>query len=266
MRARLMLMPVLLTLAGAALGQATNPPSTPAATTSPNPGSAPAKAATTAADDAKEQAVFDQLVQTRDAIKAGHGAEALPILDKVIGQYEARYPAGEKRWFVARNPQEALAYMALAATGVIGRSNAPDRRDAAALTVWWGEALYMKGYLLVDLGRKDEARATYERLIALQPYHSEGLSELGNLYQSERDWPKALDYFTRAKDAAAFSNDAVKTSDATRALRGQGYVLVELGRLDEAEAKYRECIKLDPNDEKAKAELGYIAQRRATGH
>ena len=96
-----------------------------------------------------------------------------------------------------------------------------DKRDAVALAVWWGEALYMKGFVLVDLGRTDEARAQFERLLKLEPYHSQVLSELGNLSQSAKDWPKALDYFTRAQDAAASSPDAQKVSDTARALRGQ---------------------------------------------
>lgn len=263
MRARLILMPVLLTLTGAALGQATNPPSPPAATTSPNPGSAPAKAATTAADDAKEQAVFDQLVRAKSLISEGQAGQALPVLDQIISQYEVQYPKGDTRWFVVRSTEEAIAYMAMAATD---EEKGSDKRTAAALSVWWGEALYLKGFALVDLGRTDEAKAQYERLIELAPYHSLALSELGNIFQTQHNWTKALDYYGRAEAFSTFSPKAARTFEATRALRGQGYVLVELGRLDEAEAKYRECIKLDPNDEKAKAELGYIAQRRATGH
>ena len=46
------------------------------------------------------------------------------------------------------------------------------------------------------------------------------------------------------------------------ALRGQGYILVELHRLDEAEAAYRKCMALVPDEPKSKAELGYIAEQR----
>ena len=46
--------------------------------------------------------------------------------------------------------------------------------------------------------------------------------------------------------------------DTARAIRGQGYVLAELGRLDEAEAKYKKCLAMDANDAKAQHELEYI--------
>lgn len=38
--------------------------------------------------------------------------------------------------------------------------------------------------------------------------------------------------------------------------------MTELHRLDEAEAKYHEALKLDPNDQKSKNELEYITQLR----
>jgi hypothetical protein len=37
-----------------------------------------------------------------------------------------------------------------------------------------------------------------------------------------------------------------------------GYVLVELRRLDEAEKKYEQCLKENPKDKKAAAELEYV--------
>jgi tetratricopeptide (TPR) repeat protein len=240
----------VLVLLVAAFFAALNPVHAQApATTAPKD----AAKATSAADKA-ELARYAQLMQARDAIKAGRGADALPILDKVLADYEVSFPRGDKRLYVARDPKEALAYMLSAAA---------DNKSASALTVWWGEALYMKGFVLVDLGRKDEAKAQFERLVELSPYHSEGLSELGNLYQGERNWPKALDYFERAQEATAYSPDAQQTSDGTRALRGQGFVLVELHRIDEAETKYRKCLEMDPNDAKAKNELEYIRQLRA---
>jgi tetratricopeptide (TPR) repeat protein len=42
-----------------------------------------------------------------------------------------------------------------------------------------------------------------------------------------------------------------------------GWILVERGKLDEAEALYRQCLELNPDDSHAKAELDYIAQQRA---
>jgi Flp pilus assembly protein TadD len=58
------------------------------------------------------------------------------------------------------------------------------------------------------------------------------------------------------------SDDATKTNDLTRAWRGQAYCLTERGKLDEAEAMYRQCLALDPKDSNALRELEYIRRLR----
>ena len=40
-------------------------------------------------------------------------------------------------------------------------------------------------------------------------------------------------------------------------------LLVERGKLDEAEEKYQQCISANPNDSKAKAELDYVREQKA---
>lgn len=48
-----------------------------------------------------------------------------------------------------------------------------------------------------------------------------------------------------------------------KAQRGRGYALIELDRLDEAEAAYNEALKLEPGNGLARRELDYIASVRA---
>jgi len=68
-----------------------------------------------------------------------------------------------------------------------------------------------------------------------------------------------LKYFQDAERfAEGFTPDNDKAFELAIARRGLGYVLVELGRLDEAEEKYRQCLAADPNDVKAKNELAYV--------
>ena len=45
-------------------------------------------------------------------------------------------------------------------------------------------------------------------------------------------------------------------------MRGVGYSLIELGRLDEAEEVFNQCLDIDKDDQGAKRELKYIQQMR----
>ena len=69
--------------------------------------------------------------------------------------------------------------------------------------------------------------------------------------------------FKEARDNANLTPDMSRADELARARRGQGYVLVELGKLDQAEEKYQQCIAANPNDRKAKAELDYVREQKA---
>jgi len=55
------------------------------------------------------------------------------------------------------------------------------------------------------------------------------------------------------------------TLDQSRFLRNKGIILIDLNRIDEAEAALNESIRLEPNNPGARRELQYIQQLRA-GH
>ena len=212
---------------------------------------APPPAATADAD--KHQA--ELLGYAVSMISKGQQAQAISMyLDPLINYYEAANPPSKRRVYSARDLTATLFYMTLAAR---------DKTDAVALGPTWGEAYFYKGFALVDIGKPGEARAMFEKAIALAPMDARFVSELGSLYQTEKNWPKALETFRSAAIAADLSPDPVKIYEKTRALRGQGFALTEMGRYDESEAVYRKCLALNPKDQIAEGELRYIAQLRS---
>lgn len=96
----------------------------------------------------------------------------------------------------------------------------------------------------------------------MAPHQAHFINELGFAYQQQRDWAKSYATYARAADATAFSDPARVSSEKGRAWRGMGYALIEQGKWDEAEARFRECLRLDPSDAKAKNELQYIQEQR----
>ena len=161
---------------------------------------------------------------------------------------------GGSRYYSSRSGVETIAYM-LKAAG--------DKQDASAIGPTCAYAHFYRGYALLDLGMVEEAKKSLQIAIEFSPFNSGFHSELGHIYQVEQRWDDAISEYTAAEDhAAVYSPEEVRMDELLRAKRGIGFVLIELGKLDEAESKFRECLELDPNDEKAENEIAYIESLR----
>lgn len=177
--------------------------------------------------------------------------EAIEHFEKVAAGYEEKFRDNRVRVFSARSPAETLMYLLEAA--------ADNKREAKVVSPNWAYAYFLKAYALLEQGKISESKSFLERALTLSPRNSQFLSELGNIYQREKDWPMALQTFQRAESAAReFSPPDSKNIELSRAWRGLGYVYVELGQIDEAEKMYKQCLDLDKNDQRALNELRYI--------
>jgi tetratricopeptide (TPR) repeat protein len=160
-----------------------------------------------------------------------------------------------------------LLYLATAAASA--NEGKAEKRDAIVVSGAWSDALHLKGFALIELERFDEAKVALRRAIEIAPLFAPAWNELGAVLQVEKDWPAALAAYTSAAEGAntrANDNPAWKNAQLSRALRGQGYVLVETDRLDEAEALYKRCLEINADDATAKTEIRYIAQLRSKRH
>lgn len=237
---------------------------------------APVATEATPAADAREADRSRRLGEAEQMVRDGDPAGAIPLIDAVLADYAQQYPEGDTRWYVARTLPETLAYTARAAA-----SPEPGHKNATVLDVDWADAYFLKGYALIELSAGSgayktnkggtpesdpvylaRARDTLEQGLSLEPYHAQMLIELGHLLQVQQDWNAMLRTFADAETATAFAPEQVQDRLFGRAKRGIGYALIELGRLDEAEAKFRECLRIDPDDAGAKNELEYIRQLR----
>lgn len=194
------------------------------------------------------------LVEARKLILANRCQEALDgPLAEVLAFFEAKYKNEKARIYCAGTPVESLAYLLTAAK---------DKQEAKVLDAPWATAHYMCAYAWFELGRMHRGRPHLEKAIALSPSNSMFLAELAHYHQLDKDWPRALELFKRAEEGAIIaSTEDRKKADLGRAKRGVGYVLVELGKLEEAAKEYEACLALDPDDRKAADELNYVRGR-----
>jgi hypothetical protein len=86
------------------------------------------------------------------------------------------------------------------------------------------------------------------------------ISERGAALISLKRWPEALADYESGLAITTLTN-----TDKARLLRGRGFALTELGRLNDAEQSYRDSLIAEPNNPRAVQELNYIARIRAGG-
>lgn len=191
------------------------------------------------------------IVEIQQRIEQGKLEAAVAECDNVISAFKAHYKNERRKIYCGNTPAEVLGTLVGAAVG---------KQNAIVLSPTWANAYFLKAYALQDLKQLGEAKKTLLSAVELSPTNSHYLNELGEIYQLEKNWSKARETYISAEDNAPLSPDETRVSDLARARRGLGYVYVELGRLDQAEKKYRECLAADPDDHRAAAELQYVKQ------
>ena len=223
------------------------------------------QAAAKSADPDKDPQPPKLLEEARALLDSKKPQAAIAKCDKVIAFFKAHYGKRKEKVYCGRTPAESLGYLMKAGAAMNEGKFDAGKKQAIVISPTWSTAYFMKAFALAELGNRPEAMSALEKAIALSPWNSQYLSELGYLYVVEQNWAKALETYEAAEEHAALSPDETKTEELGRARRGVGYVLVELGRLDEAEKKYEQCLKENPQDKKAAAELEYVRARKGKG-
>ena len=107
--------------------------------------------------------------------------------------------------------------------------------------------------MLKDLGRLDEAVASFHKALAIKPDYAEAHTNLGTVRQKQE----------RLEDAAASHEKAIRLKpDLAEAHCNLGNVFKEQGRLKEGEAACRRAIELKPEYPEAHTNLGSVLENQ----
>lgn len=187
----------------------------------------------------------------RALIASGQPQQAIVYFDRVIPASEAEFQRFSGTVYCSHSVSETLL------NSLTGLS---EGKDSVVLDGVWCDAFFLKGFALIDLRDYPGAERNIRMAIRHSPANSQYWSELGHIQQSQRQWAAAIATFRKTEGLAAASTGQAEMK--TRACRGIGYSLVELKKLDEAEANYKRCLLEAPSDEKSQHELLYIRQLR----
>ena len=181
----------------------------------------------------------------RELIGRKKFTEAGEMLDAVIAFFETRYVTTNAACVSFETKADFQRFLTQS-----GLTNA----------VWldWSykQAYYFKAFIATELSEHEQALRLLDQVLRVSPDDVGALSEKGNIYNITGRPRSGLEQYRKAYELAK-DVDARKAM-AARALRGMGYAYVELGRLQEAEAAYRDSLTLEPDNRIALEELTFI--------
>lgn len=205
------------------------------------------------AEQATEDAQVQRVVEGVRMIQQGHIQAAIDgPFDEVVGYYETKYRGHTDTIFSARSMADALLYSTMAAS---------DKHITSSRVIGpaWAMAYWGRGYAYNEMARYDDAIVELDKALALAPFDTQYNIEIGFAYQRKRAWEESLKHYEVAEDHASLTMDDKEVAEMTcKALRGEGYDLVELHRYPEARAAYRKCLGLIPGEPRSLGELKYI--------
>lgn len=206
-------------------------------------------------EEAEEVSVWQKHIEeAQKQLKIGAPLGAIEEhLDPVINHFEDKYRDDPRTIYCADSLKISTLYVGKAAM---------EDAECVVLPGTWAEAYYLKAYALVEMKQFDGAKACLKQAVTLSPYNPGYWSELGHILQLEKNWSKCLVAFGNAAKASEHYEGDEKIAFLTRAWRGIGFALIEQGKLWEAEEKFKQCLELNPNDERARSELKYISGLR----
>lgn len=166
----------------------------------------------------------------------------------LLRQHEGRYVEADdfSRRALRARPEFMTAHLNLALTLALqGRAQEADWqfRIATALTPLSVRAHNEYGKFLLGECRTEDARVQYERSLASDK-SAEAYNQLGKIYLTMQDVPRAERAFRSALDANGFNSEA---------RFGLGHILEIKGQAADALKEYEKGLELDPSDPDAKA-------------
>lgn len=133
-------------------------------------------------------------------------------------------------------------------------------------SIQWVVSVYPRAYFylgFIAVAERDYHTAIdyLDRGAVLEPTNPKFKLEKAQALAGLKKYPEAFAIYNQVSEVGPF----VQSTDVARALRGKGFVLIEMGRVAEAEDALKASLSFEPGSKVAQDELRYIAQLRANG-
>ena len=174
-----------------------------------------------------------QVAEGREALAEGRNTKALELFDQALEQDPSLAPRlgrdragallGRASGRLGKEPDQALADAALAT------QLAPD----------WARGYLQAGRIQTRLSRMDEALASYDKAVALDPGLAAAHFNRGYVFLSRKDYPKAVEAFARVVELnSPFTADALVNLAVCRHRMGDDAAAIK---------DLKQALKVNPN-------------------
>ncbi len=181
-----------------------------------------------------------------DLIRAKRFDEADAVADELLAEFEKLMTDPDTVYVVVGDAKQLEAVKALH----------PDGTKIVWLDIALRQALQHKAFIAVERRDGEKALDWLNEQVERAPFSAEARCERGFLFNRVRRADRALPVYEEAVELARkFEKERPHLGAA---LRGVGFSLIELGRLDEARAAFQESLRAEPYNELAMSELRYI--------
>jgi tetratricopeptide (TPR) repeat protein len=203
----------------------------------------------------QKASAVDPLCAVESLMEKGDMAGAEKILSEIV----CKMPAD---WKPAKETKDEITVFCWDQDEFISYSKffAPDLKNKKI--VWTGpsysKAYFKLAYIAVELKNFENALRYLDKALALEPDHPGLLCEKAYVLSRQKHYQEAYDLYMKAVDIRAWAS-AIQRA---RSLRGAGTVLIDLGRLDEAEKVFKRSLEVEPGNKRAQGELSHIGKLR----
>jgi predicted TPR repeat methyltransferase len=198
--------------------------------------------------------LYRAILQVRpDHIDANLNLEALVMQNKLVALFTEGHfteAAALAQTMTERFPLNGFGWMM---SGMLFRRMAQSAdalayaQKGAALSPNYAAAHYNLGNILVELGRLDEAEASFRQALRAKPDYTEAHNNLGCILKNLHRLEEAEVCYRRTLQLKP---------DFAEAYNNLGVILNDMGRINEAEACYQRALQLKPDYAEAHNNLG----------
>ncbi len=202
------------------------------------------------------------------ALQAGKFDQVVAKTDLVITRFEKN--KSDDSYYVCTDGQVDTLSALLGAAVENDKGKSGSKTSTIAVPSAICTAYFLKGFVLIDLKRRNEALPNLQMAVQMDPDNQHYINELGEWHKTEKDWPKALEIFTQASETTDLSVETMKDQKAAkkiindmrcRSYRGIAYTQIEMKQWDNARNALEKCFKLIPNEPGSINELAYIKEQ-----